>query len=272
MTRPGELAESRMNDTGSSFPVSPESLPDTVIDAGRYQLFFARTEDDLDAILKLRFRVFNLELGEGLDESFVTQRDEDELDRWFHHLAIRLRSTGEIVGTYRMQTRAMAQANRGWYSAGEFVLDGFGDDVLDSAVEVGRACVAREHRNGRVLQLLWRGLASYLSWNDKHLLFGCCSLTSQDEALGERVYRFLERTGHLIEGEAIVPQPGLECLGPGGQEPTIEKIPALFQSYLNLGARICGPPAIDRLFKTIDFLVLLDVRRLDRRVHRTFFG
>jgi putative hemolysin len=48
-------------------------------------------------------------------------------------------------------------------------------------------------------------------------------------------------------------------------------IPALFQSYLTLGARICGPPAIDRLFKTIDFLVLLDTRELDPAAFRTFF-
>lgn len=264
--------ESADRDRRPPFPIMPQLLPDAVIDAGRYQLFFARTESELDSILEMRFKVFNLELGEGLDQSYATGRDEDELDRFFHHLAIRLRSTGEIVGTYRMQTRAMAAANKGWYSDGEFALEGFPESVLDSAVEVGRACVSREHRNGRVLQLLWRGLASYLSWNRKHLLFGCCSLTTQDTALGERVHRFLERTGHLLEGSQVVPRPGLECRGPGNQEPTIEKIPALFQSYLNLGAKVCGPPAIDRLFKTIDFLVLLDVRQLDARVRRTFFS
>lgn len=48
-------------------------------------------------------------------------------------------------------------------------------------------------------------------------------------------------------------------------------IPALFQSYLNLGARVCGPPAIDREFQTIDFLVLLDTHALDERVFRVFF-
>ena len=48
-------------------------------------------------------------------------------------------------------------------------------------------------------------------------------------------------------------------------------IPALFQSYLNLGAKAWGPPAIDRLFKTIDFLVGLDVMKLNPAVVRTFF-
>ena len=38
------------------------------------------------------------------------------------------------------------------------------------------------------------------------------------------------------------------------------KIPKLLAAYLALGASICGPPAIDREFKTIDFLTLADLR------------
>jgi putative hemolysin len=49
-------------------------------------------------------------------------------------------------------------------------------------------------------------------------------------------------------------------------------VPALFQSYLELGAKVCGPPAIDRRFRTIDFLVRLDVRDLEPRIYRMFFG
>jgi putative hemolysin len=46
--------------------------------------------------------------------------------------------------------------------------------------------------------------------------------------------------------------------------------PALFQSYLNLGAKVCGGPALDRLFKTIDFLVVLDIEALDLHSYRFF--
>ena len=34
--------------------------------------------------------------------------------------------------------------------------------------------------------------------------------------------------------------------------------PKLLRAYLSVGAKICGPPAIDREFKTIDFLTILD--------------
>jgi len=38
--------------------------------------------------------------------------------------------------------------------------------------------------------------------------------------------------------------------------------PRLLRAYLNLGARICGEPALDREFRTIDFLTLLDLEAL----------
>jgi putative hemolysin len=38
------------------------------------------------------------------------------------------------------------------------------------------------------------------------------------------------------------------------------KVPKLLKTYLAIGARICGSPAWDRDFGTIDFLTLLDLR------------
>ncbi|HAY37403.1 MAG TPA: hypothetical protein DCY57_10620 [Bacteroidetes bacterium] len=44
----------------------------------------------------------------------------------------------------------------------------------------------------------------------------------------------------------------------------ISKPPRLMRAYLSLGALICSPPAIDRKFKTIDFLTVFDTRTLKR--------
>jgi putative hemolysin len=46
--------------------------------------------------------------------------------------------------------------------------------------------------------------------------------------------------------------------------------PKLLRAYLGLGAKICGPPAIDREFKTIDFLTLMDCHALPPLVDRHF--
>jgi len=47
--------------------------------------------------------------------------------------------------------------------------------------------------------------------------------------------------------------------------------PRLFRAYLEISAKLCGPPAIDREFKTIDFLTLIDLRRLPDRMRTRFF-
>ncbi len=253
------------------YPVAPERVPECVIDSGSYRVRYARTLEDLDRVLGLRYQVFNLELGEGLDESHRTGRDEDELDGRMHHLMITVEPTGEVVGTYRMQTPEMATRGGGFYAAEEFDLTSLPAAIVADSIEIGRACVAREHRTGRVLSLLWRGLAEYLVWNQKHHLFGCCSLTSQDPELAAVVHRHLIAVGALHSTLSVAPRPDYRC-GPG--TPDVggpAHVPALFQSYLGLGAKILGPPAIDHRFKTIDWLVLLDSRTIDATSYRRFF-
>jgi len=41
---------------------------------------------------------------------------------------------------------------------------------------------------------------------------------------------------------------------------------------LSVGAKICGPPALDRSFKTIDFLTLLDLESMPLLVRRRFMS
>lgn len=255
--------------TPSDYPRSREALPPTQVDAGPYQLRFARSRLELEAVLRMRFEVFNKEMGEGLDEAWHTGLDEDGLEEQFHHLVIVERKTGATVGTYRLQTSTMAAEGAGFYSAGEFVLDNLPPEMLDQAVEVGRACVDKAHRNGRVLRLLWQGLASYLAWNRRSLLFGCCSLTGDDEASALALHEWLVHEGHLHPTWTAPPLAGLECRGVAAR--TSPPLPPLFGGYLALGAKALGTPAVDRLFKTIDWLVVLDVRTLDDRTHRTFF-
>lgn len=248
--------------------------PEEELSESRYAVRFARNAQEADAALRLRFRVFNLELGEGLESSFATQRDEDEFDAQCHHLIVLEKKSGEVIATYRMQTRPMAEAARGFYSHGEFDLGHFPPEVLDNSVEVGRACIAKEHRNGRVLFLLWKGIAHYMAHNQKRFLFGCCSLTSQDPDEGKAVMDYLEKNGHTRRDFLIPPQPAVECYPQNfrASRPVEVKIPILFRLYLNYGAKVCGPPAIDRAFKTIDYLVILDIAQLDARTRKMFFA
>jgi len=240
---------------------------------GRYRVTFARTADDLERVLRLRFAVFHRELGEGLADGWRTGLDTDRFDAACHHLMLVDESADAVVGTYRLQTAEMARA-LGFYSAQEFALEEEPAlaPLLADAVELGRACIAREHRHGTALFALWRGLAAYVAAHGKRHLFGCCSLTSQDPREGLGLHRALERAGHVDPELRVEPRPAFRCaVAPGAPLPDVAP-PPLFATYLRHGARVVGGPALDREFGTIDSLVVLDLARMPARLVRLFFA
>jgi putative hemolysin len=223
-----------------------------------YSVRLATSLTDVRAAQTLRFLVFNLELNEGLESSFHTCRDEDPFDEVCDHLLVE--SEGEVVGVYRLQTGQNAAACRGYYSEQEFIFAPF-EPMRNELVELGRACVAREHRNLIVLGLLWRGIAAYARERDCRYLIGCGSLTSQEPREGSALYASL-RARHLAPKEwRTVPHPACSCPLDEAAE-VAPRLPKLLAAYLSLGATICGPPALDRDFKTIDFLTLLDLHTM----------
>ena len=244
----------------------------------------ARTADELRGAQRLRFEVFNLELGEGLSESHATGLDVDPFDEFCDHLVVEELGTGTIVGTYRLQTGQLAAANLGYYSEREFHFAPY-EPFRCEMIELGRACVHAEHRNLNVLHLLWRGIATYAIERKARFLIGCSSLTSQDPAEAEGMYRQLR--SHLVEAALRTrPRPEFAVAGgddasglgawshqtePGSPIPaTVTASSKLLRAYLAIGAKICGPPAIDREFGTIDFLTLLDLRALPAIIRAHF--
>lgn len=216
---------------------------------------------------RLRFLVFNLELKEGLYAAYTTGHDIDEFDAICDHLIVEHAPTGKIVGTYRLQTGAMAFENAGFYSEREFDFSPY-KRLGYAVIELGRACVHRDHRSTDVLYLLWRGIAQYASSHGGRYLIGCSSLTSQDPAHGTTVYAAMRE--HLASPHLrTTPHPAF-TMPLTSAEGASDKIPKLLRSYLAVGAKICGPPAIDQEFKTIDFLTLMDLETVHPRVRARF--
>lgn len=219
---------------------------------------------DIELAQRLRFEVFNIELDEGLRESYATGLDRDAFDDVCDHLLVEESASGTVVGTYRLQTGTTALAHRGYYSEQEFDFRPY-EPARAEIVELGRACVHADHRNFTVLSLLWKGIASYARERSARYLIGCSSLTSQDPRDGAAMFRQLAKN-HLAEpGWQTVPQPVYLCPLAECAEPP-PRIPKLLAAYLSIGARICGPPAIDREFKTIDFLTVMDLQTLPPHV------
>jgi putative hemolysin len=237
------------------------ALPRVTVTRPTYRLRLAVTEADLRAAQRLRFAVFNLELGEGLAASYSSGRDEDAYDAFCDHLLVEHEATGEIVGTYRLQTGALAAAHLGYYSEQEFDFAPY-EPLRCELVELGRACVHRDHRHVGVLGLLWRGIAQYACERRMRYLIGCSSLTSQDPRLASATYAYFARRDLLAPATlCTVPTAAFVC-PPADAPADCPPPPKLLRTYLSVGARVCGPPAIDREFGTIDFLTLLDLNEL----------
>jgi putative hemolysin len=200
--------------------------------------------------------VFNLELNEGLESSFTTGEDRDEFDAVCEHIYVRHQVTGEIVGTYRVQPGAVAAKNLGYYSQREFVLTPF-EPLRGQILELGRACIDRDHRSFEVLNLLWKGVTIFAQDLSARYLLGWSSLTSQDPAEGWSVYEQLRSFQSDPELRTVATP---EFYMPPAS-PKKAKVPKLLRAYLAVGAQICGTPGLDREFKTIDFLTLLDFER-----------
>lgn len=224
-----------------------------------YTVKLATNTREFRAALRLRYEVFNLELQEGLQSSHSTGYDFDRFDAVVDHVIVSCAYTNRVVGTYRLQTGEMAPRNLGYYSEREFDFSPY-EALRPQVLELGRACIHQDHRNTQVLMLLWKAIVNYGLQRGCRYLIGCSSLTSQDGATGAAVYSKLKK--YLVRPELqTAPQPAFACeldaaTGDGAD------IPKLLRAYLTIGAQICGPPALDAEFKTIDFLTLLDLAQL----------
>jgi putative hemolysin len=236
---------------------------------GRFHAGMAQTLEDLIDCQRLRYLVFNCELGEGLEISAKTGLDRDRFDFICDHLMVRESASGKLVGTYRMQSGFRAKGNLGYYSEQFFDFAPF-ERIRAEVLELGRACVHTEYRNSAVLHMLWKGIVRYALSCGARYLFGCSSLSSQDENAGMALYEELREKFLIEPALRTKPRPEFQCRA--GRERTLAPtIPRLFRAYLDVSARLCGPPAIDRDFKTIDFLTLIDLHRIPDRVRTRLF-
>ena len=262
--------------SGMAFKSAPRT-PRTPQAGTKYCVRLARNAEEVRRAQQLRFEVFNLELGEGLVESYATGLDVDPFDEFCDHLIVEELAISEIVGTYRLQTGQLAAANLGYYSEREFDFAPY-EPFRCETIELGRACVHTDHRNFNLLHLLWRGIARYAVERNARFLIGCSSISSQDPAEGVAVYEKLQpylvapelRTCPAAKFRVVAGGDDAGWFGvspneaqPGSTPPATGGASCrLLRAYLAIGARICGPPAIDREFGTIDFLTLLDLHEL----------
>ena len=236
----------------------------------RYTLLLSTDPTLIDAAQRLRHDVFTTEPGFALAGA-SDGRDADRFDEFCDHLLVREDNTGELVGCYRMLPPPGAIAAGGLYTATEFDVTGL-DALRPSLVEMGRAVVRDDHRNGGVVLLMWAGILAYLDRSGYDYVTGCVSVPVEDSDIAGRQIRGVR--DFVLRRHAAAPEytvhpyrpvtvdgRGLDAIEP----PARVTVPPLMRGYLRLGAQVCGEPAHDLDFGVGDFPALLDKRRADTR-------
>ena len=144
-----------------------------LVDGGNLEVCVTREADAVEEAQRLRFDIFGREMGAGIHGE--NGRDIDHYDEFCRHLIVRDKTSGRIIGTYRLITEEAAKAAGGWYSDSEFDLSRI-RHILPKTVELGRACVHKDYRTGGTISLLWMGLISFMQAHGLEYMIGCGSV------------------------------------------------------------------------------------------------
>ncbi|MFT7228337.1 MAG: putative hemolysin [Methylophilaceae bacterium] len=221
----------------------------------------ARNPSEVKEAQRLRYKVFAEEMGAQIANN--NGLDIDGFDAYCDHLLVRDTNTQQVIGTYRILTPKQANEAGGYYSSGEFDLSRI-NHLLDNTVEVGRACVHQNYRNGATITMLWGGLAKYMQTLGYEHMIGCASIPMNDGGHAAASLYTQLKENYLCSVEyRVFPHVYLpiESLNTNAKA----MCPPLIKGYLRLGAKICGEPAWDSGFNTADILVMLTLSEMNKR-------
>ena len=247
----------------------------------------AQSGDEIAAAQRLRYRVFYDECGAIADDhARKTARDADRFDGICDHLLVinaqgddpaLAVADGTVVGTYRLLRQEVAEAQGGFYSAGEY-------DIAPLLarhpglrfLELGRSCVLQDYRTRPVMELLWQGIWDYVRTHRMDVMMGCASLDGTDPAAHADTLAFLARHARPTPEWLASALPSRYVAMDRQADTVIDaraalrQLPPLIKAYLRLGCFIGDGAVIDRQFNTVDVLIILPVARIDPRYFAHF--
>jgi len=244
----------------------------------RFIIKTVRNGCELMDVLKLRYDVFYSEYVGVVSQEGVSGIDVDKFDILFDHLAIIDKKTNKPVGTYRLNC---TKFNSKFYSGKEFKMKSI-EALPGHKIELGRACVHPDYRNGATISALWKGLGAYMAATDSRYMFGCSSIHAEDTFQIALIHHWLKDSMDSAHSdirprkkfrdsrfEDVVSKTAEERFKPF-REAAGTLVPPLLLSYLKAGGTVCGTPAKDKAFKCYDYLTLVDREKMDKGFARKF--
>ncbi|GCE84289.1 GNAT family N-acetyltransferase [Komagataeibacter diospyri] len=247
---------------------------------GNLGVRIATTDEERDAAQALRYRVFYEEMGAKPDSRTARlKRDIDEFDEYADHLLVidHAISSGAkgVVGTYRLMQGDAASRLGKFYTSSEYDISPL-TEFPGRLLEVGRSCVDLNYRGRAAMQLLWRGIASYIFLHRIDVLFGCASLpgTNPDALSDELTYLYHNHLAPPALRVRALPERRVEMLRTDPQvldhRRSLARLPPLIKGYLRLGGYVGDGAVIDEQFNTTDVAVLVKSELLADKYYRHY--
>lgn len=238
------------------------------INTGKFTIKTAETSEEVIKALKLRHDVFIEEL---LNKTNLLNVDFDKFDLLADHILVLNNETGDVVATYRVICNLFSNK---YYSESEFKIKNF-LDTKQVKIEIGRATIAKEFRNGASLSLVWKGIGKYSHLCGAKYVFGCASIPTTSALHAFLVYHALHES-HCKDWsitpkkfEAIKIRPLFKNYI--SNDEIQQYIPALLSSYLKAGAKVASLPSIDHKMQCSDFLTVLNIDEMNEKYKRKYF-
>jgi putative hemolysin len=270
----GESAIRRSIERASASLDSVPSLEQGLF-AGSVEVRLARTPEEIRQAQLLRYDVFYNEMSARPSAAVAAAKlDFDRFDDYCDHLLAidHAVNDGEVIGTYRLLRRSMAERHEGFYTATEFDIGPL-LAAPGEILELGRACVAPAYRSRpTTMQLLWRGITTYCVHHDVKIMFGCGSLPGTDPQALARPLSYLHHN-HLapphVRAKALPDRyvrtdllPALEvdyesAVAALDARALVAALPPLIKGYLRVGGYIGDGAVIDYDFGTTDVCIIV---------------
>lgn len=238
-----------------------------------FEIKITRDSGEIQEAQRLRFEVFNLEMEEGLESSYLRGLDVDDYDPLCEHLIVRDLNNRRVVGTYRLLLGSEARRHFGFYSEREFNLEKI-KNLSGELLELGRSCAHKDYRDKALIPVMWEAIADYVKNHQVRYLFGCASLHTTHPPEVSELFSLLKKRHYASEEFRVHPVPDKfvpdldENVRIEGDQTLFLRLPSLIKGYLRVGALLCGPPALDLEFGTTDLFLLLDVKKMSNEYLR----
>jgi len=242
---------------------------------GSLEIKIGSSEADILASQALRYRIFYEEMSaKPTPEMAAALRDFDEFDAVADHLQVVDHDLGagpeSVVGTYRLVRREQAKRHGRFYSIDEYDISPI-TNLPCEILELGRSCVDERYRTRRVMDLLWRGIATYVFHYDIEIMFGCASLPGTDIenlALPLSYLHHYHKAPPELCPKAL-PERYIDMnvlpLDAVDRKAGLLAVPPLVKGYLRLGGFVGDGAVIDPQFNTTDVCVVVKTDQVTGR-------